>query len=47
MSENSRFGVGRAILVAVGLVIFGLVIASQVSSVVLQGSYDTGPTLVS
>ncbi len=29
MSENSRFGIGTAILVGVGLVIFGLVITSQ------------------
>ncbi|MBF6612501.1 MAG: hypothetical protein IVW55_05170 [Chloroflexi bacterium] len=45
MSENSRFGIGTAILIAVGLVIFGLVITSRVSSSKVDGTQ--APTLVS
>lgn len=32
MSGNSRFGIGMAILIAVGLVVFGLIIASRAPS---------------
>lgn len=45
MSENSRFGIGTAILIAVGLVIFGLIITSRVSS--SKAGSTQGPTFVS
>ena len=45
MSENSRFGIGTAILIAVGLVIFGLIITSRISSSKVEGT--RAPALVS
>lgn len=45
MSENSRFGIGTAILIAIGLVIFGLIITSRVPSSKVEGTQ--APALVS